>query len=84
MKVNYTIYNDDCLKWLKKYNKSDIALTFLDPPFNQDKEYRYFNDSLTDSEYWGFMKNILSQLYRITEIGGSIYFMQREKIRNMF
>lgn len=56
-----------------------FALTFLDPPFNQGKEYDYFEDDMPESEYWGWMKKICTQVRVLTLEGGAIYFMQREK-----
>ena len=75
----YHLHNTDCLSWLKTYTKEDISLTFLDPPFNQGKEYRYFNDDLSEEEYWQFMSSILKEIYHISKNGAAIYFMQREK-----
>ena len=79
MNNNYFIYNCDCLSWLKQYQENNIDLTFLDPPFNQGKEYRYFDDNLSENEYWQFMLNVLKEIYRISKKGAGIYFMQREK-----
>jgi len=82
MSVNYKIFQKDCLEWLHEINKSDksyIHLTFIDPPFNQGKEYRYFNDAQPDEQYWNWIRDILAQVYQITVEGGAIYFMQREK-----
>lgn len=79
MKEEYKIFRADCLKWLKEDDKHKFDLTFLDPPFNQGKEYRYFNDSLPDEKYWDFMKEVLSGINKKTNNGGAVYFMQREK-----
>ncbi|BBM89107.1 modification methylase [Spirochaetota bacterium] len=79
MDSNYSIYNGDCLAWFKEYKENNIDLTFLDPPFNQNKEYRYFNDNLSENEYWQFMLTALKEIYRLSKPGASIYFMQREK-----
>lgn len=75
---NYRIINGDCLKILSGINKS-ADLTFLDPPFNQDKKYVSWNDSLPEKEYWQMMKSVCGDVYKITSDGGAIYFMQREK-----
>ncbi|HPI20023.1 MAG TPA: site-specific DNA-methyltransferase [Candidatus Kapabacteria bacterium] len=56
-----------------------VDLTFLDPPFNQNKEYKYFNDNLSEKEYWDFIYNAVEKIFNKTSEGGSIYFMQREK-----
>jgi DNA modification methylase len=77
------IYNNDCLDCLKQNNDISVDLTFLDPPFNQGKEYRYFDDSLTDENYWIFMKEVLYKIYEKTVLGGSIYTENLEKIWHM-
>jgi len=73
------IINDDCLNWLNKQKDKSIDLTFLDPPFRQGKDYRFFDDNQSESSYWGWLKDVLCGIYRITIDGGSVYFMQREK-----
>ena len=70
----------DCLSLLRQNsNIEPIHLTFLDPPFNQDKEYNAWNDNLPDEEYWGWMRNVCKEVHALTSNGGAIYFMQREK-----
>ncbi|MEX0763902.1 MAG: site-specific DNA-methyltransferase [Nitrosopumilaceae archaeon] len=54
-------------------------LTFLDPPFNQDKEYESHDDNMPATEYWNWMKRVCDLVFKHTSDGGSIYFMQREK-----
>ncbi len=72
------IIQGDCTEILKNIDER-VDLTFLDPPFNQNKEYRYFDDNLSDEDYWGMMTEVCSNIQRITNPGGTIYFMQREK-----
>jgi len=64
---------------LSENNETYVHLTFVDPPFNQGKEYRYFNDAQPEEQYWSWLKDILSQIHKITVEGGAVYFMQREK-----
>ncbi|MBI5253911.1 MAG: site-specific DNA-methyltransferase [Euryarchaeota archaeon] len=75
----YEIVQRNCLEWLGKYSEKNIHLTFIDPPFNQGKDYRYFNDIQPEEEYWAWLKQVLSKVYQITVDGGAVYFMQREK-----
>ncbi len=56
-----------------------FALTFLDPPFNQGKDYAYFDDDLPETEYWQWLAEICAKVYNLTMDGGAIYFMHREK-----
>lgn len=59
--------------------KYTFDLTFLDPPFNQNKEYTLHDDNLPDQEYWHLMKSVCLHTRRLTSEGDEIYFMQREK-----
>ncbi|HZV11946.1 MAG TPA: site-specific DNA-methyltransferase [Candidatus Kapabacteria bacterium] len=59
--------------------KERVDLTFLDPPFNQNKEYKYHDDDLSDEHYWDMMTNVCGKILNVTSPGGAIYFMQREK-----
>ncbi len=61
------------------FEQQAVDLTFLDPPFNQDKRYNEWNDNLPQGEYWGWMRDICAKIYDRTSDGGAIYFMQREK-----
>ena len=54
-------------------------MTFLDPPFNQGKEYDYFDDTLPEHQYWLMMQTVCARVRDLTSEGGAIYFMQREK-----
>ncbi|MBI4673722.1 MAG: site-specific DNA-methyltransferase [Chloroflexi bacterium] len=77
------IINENCLEILNpqafpRFEKQ-IALTFLDPPFNQGKEYDFFEDALPQSEYWEMMQVVCGRIHQLTSEGGAIYFMQREK-----
>ena len=56
-----------------------IDLTFLDPPFNQNKDYAHHDDNMPDEDYWQMMKMVCERTHQATSKGGAIYFMQREK-----
>jgi len=77
---NYKILEGNCLKIFegKKISRS-VDLTFLDPPFNQNKDYAFHDDKLSPEEYWELMKNVCRSTLNVTSDGGAIYFMQREK-----
>ena len=59
--------------------KEKIDISFLDPPFNQDKTYNVWDDNLPPNAYWKWMQEICAKAYALTSEGGAIYFMQREK-----
>ncbi len=77
--VWYRVLEGDCLQYLSDGSITDVSLTFLDPPYRQGKNYRFFDDNQPASKYWGWMKEILRRVYDATLDGGSVYFMQREK-----
>ena len=76
-----TVLHGDCASLLDQKNTDfgHIDLTFLDPPFNQDKGYNEWDDNLPEAQYWQWMSEICKKLYDRTTSGGAIYFMQREK-----
>lgn len=79
------IIHGDCLEKLnqdvfrREGIKAEVSLTFLDPPFNQGKDYDYFDDTLPEHEYWLMMQTVCARVRELTTEGGAIYFMQREK-----
>jgi len=81
----YKILHGDCKELMEKdfLCKIDlfrsIDLTFLDPPFNQGKDYSSYNDNMPEEEYWNWLEEIIVKIYDVTSPGGAIYFMQREK-----
>lgn len=78
-KMRYKILNGDCLEWLDKYSERNIHLTFVDPPFRQGKDYRFFDDNQPEEKYWDWLRDVLLKVYEITVEGGAVYFMQRKK-----
>lgn len=68
-----------CEEFLQQYQGQNFDLTFLDPPFNQDKEYNAHNDKMTHAEYWSWMRRVCDLVYKKSSAGAAIYFMQREK-----
>lgn len=77
--VWHKVLEGDCLQYLADGSITDVSMTFLDPPYRQGKNYRFFDDNQPASRYWGWMKEILLKVYDATLDGGSVYFMQREK-----
>jgi site-specific DNA-methyltransferase (adenine-specific) len=64
---------------LLKNIKERVDLTFLDPPFNQQKDYAEHDDDMPEEAYWAMMKDVCQSVYDLTNEGGAVYFMQREK-----
>ena len=77
--MSFRILHGDCENLLEADKLGEIDLTFLDPPFNQSKQYASHNDAMPEEEYWEWMGRLTEKIYNITSTGGAIYFMQREK-----
>lgn len=76
-----TVYCADSKNWLSDRSSANrpFDLVFLDPPFNQGKNYRRFDDNKDFKTYWKWMLDICELAYKQANNGSSIYFMQREK-----
>ena len=59
IKKNTKIIQGDSLEYLQHCAQENIALSFLDPPFNQGKEYRHFDDKQAGEIYWAWMESEL-------------------------
>jgi DNA modification methylase len=76
----FEIHSGDCTEFLATQQEPhQIDLSFLDPPFNQAKDYALHDDDMPSEEYWRWMENICRSIYQRTSAGGALYFMQREK-----
>ena len=55
----YKIILGDCDTELEKLQLDPlfkgVHLTFLDPPFNQNKDYHSHNDAMPEERYWQWM-----------------------------
>jgi len=76
--MSFKVLCGNCIEVLKHIDKT-VDMTFLDPPFNQQKEYSLHNDDMPEEQYWKMMKDVCQKVYDVTNTGGCIYFMQREK-----
>ena len=81
MILNAQVAQQDINEFLASEGFADVELdlTFLDPPFNQAKDYASHNDDMPEAEYWDWMRQVCSAVHAQTSDGGAIYFMQREK-----
>ena len=75
------VHLGDCTRFLDAPPSGipHFDLTFLDPPFNQGKDYRAHDDSMSDAEYWDWMREVCRLTLNRSSDGAAIYFMQREK-----
>jgi DNA modification methylase len=81
MDINETVYTirGDCFDYADELPPAYFDLTFLDPPFNQGKVYRSYDDNKAEKQYWRWIQCLLADIHKLTKYGGSLYFMHREK-----
>jgi site-specific DNA-methyltransferase (adenine-specific) len=73
------VIQGDSLNVLRSGSISQVHLTFLDPPYNQGKDYKFFDDNQPEEKYWDWMREIAAKVRDVTVEGGALYFMHREK-----
>lgn len=69
-----TLYNEDCLITMSKIDSNTIDLVVLDPPYNVNAA----NWDKIDN-YLSWMKNVLSECFRILKPSGSLYLWGMNK-----
>lgn len=80
-----SLYQEDCIEFMKSIESDSIDLIFADPPFNLDKEYPSgINDSLKEKEYIEWTENWLSECVRILKFGGSLFLWNLPKWNTYF
>jgi site-specific DNA-methyltransferase (adenine-specific) len=67
-----TVIQGDCLEALAKIPDASVNVCFADHPFNLDKKYASYKDSLELEEYLNWCEQWLVELVRITKPSGSI------------
>jgi DNA modification methylase len=67
------IYNMDCLEGMKQIPDGTIDLTVTSPPYNVGIDYgESYNDNKPLHEYLAFIKDVMTELYRVTKKGGRV------------
>ncbi|MFI5250924.1 MAG: DNA-methyltransferase [Bacteroidota bacterium] len=73
------LFTGDCTNILNHQPHQLYDLSFLDPPFNQNKEYSEHEDNMPEEEFWNWMSMVSNAIFKYSSQGSAIYFMQREK-----
>jgi len=68
---DYNLIKGDCLEYMRGMDRNVIDLTVTSPPYDNLRTYNG-NNSNWDSDKW---KAILSELYRITKLGGVVVWV---------
>lgn len=69
-----SLYQSDCIEFLRSVESETIDLAFADPPFNLGKKYSSgINDSHDSKEYLAWCKIWLAEMIRTLKPGGSLF-----------
>lgn len=63
----------DAIELFKSIPNDSIDVTFADPPFNLNKKYNSYKDSLEFQEYLEWCKKWIYEMVRVTKPTGSIF-----------
>jgi site-specific DNA-methyltransferase (adenine-specific) len=72
MMVKLSLYQGDCLKALIKIPSESVDLIVTSPPYNVGIDYGVYKDNLSFPEYYSWVKDWLSECYRVSKVGGRI------------
>lgn len=77
MDLKNKIFNEDCLKTMKKMNDNFIDLTITSPPYDDLRSYKnYIKNNKTKYNGYSFdFENIAKELFRITKMGGVVVWV---------
>lgn len=72
------IYNMDCLEGLKKIDDDSVDFSFVDPPYNRNKDYGVYKDNLPENEYLSWLGTVISEMKRVSRNGIAVYIHERQ------
>lgn len=69
-----TLFQGDCLLWLRSLPEESVDLVFADPPFNLSKDYGPgVSDRMRDAEYLSWSTDWLTECIRVLRPGGALF-----------
>jgi len=68
-----TLYNDDCLNYLKNLPSESINLTIADPPYYKVVNEKWDNIWKTEEDYLSWTEKWITEVARVSKPVGSLY-----------
>lgn len=82
-KISNQVILGDCIKIMdnlsKKYPDGIFDLVFADPPYNLSKNYKIYDDELSDQEYVEWCNKWINLCVKLTKPTGSIFLLNIPK-----
>jgi site-specific DNA-methyltransferase (adenine-specific) len=63
----------DCLDLFKEIPDESVDMTFADPPFNLNRNYASYRDTLDSQDYLDWCERWIGEMVRVTKPTGSIF-----------
>jgi site-specific DNA-methyltransferase (adenine-specific) len=63
----------DCLDLFKEIPDESVDMTFADPPFNLNRNYSSYKDTLESQDYLEWCERWIDEMVRVTKPTGSIF-----------
>jgi site-specific DNA-methyltransferase (adenine-specific) len=80
-----TLYNGDCIRFLRSVEDEKFDLIFADPPFNLSKTYLSdIDDNLVPDDYISWTEDWLTECIRTLKDGGSLFLWNLPKWNTYF
>lgn len=84
----FQIYNDDCLKILKKLGSESVDLVFTSPPYNLgnthhtgSKKTQAYEDDMPEEDYQAWQIDVLKECHRVLKSTGSMIYNHKNRIK---
>lgn len=70
--THLSLYQGDCLKAFQEISDNSIDLIVTSSPYNVGIDYGVYKDSLSFQQYYAWVKDWLTECYRVNKVGGRI------------
>ena len=78
--MSIKVINKDCILVLKELEENSIDIVFADPPFNLNKKYNSYHDSMPLEVYYRWTEEWVKECVRVLRPSGSIFIYNIPKL----
>lgn len=74
----------DCVKGMRKLPVNSVQVIVTSPPYNMQKRYAGYKDNLKWAEYFGFLRSVFVETYRVLKSNGLLFVNISNSARNQY